>query len=46
MLCDTMPVMRQALEMYERAGFRRTAPYVADATPGAIYLRLDLRLGL
>ena len=43
MVCDTMPVMKQALEMYERAGFRRTAPYVGDATPGAIYLRLGLR---
>jgi GNAT superfamily N-acetyltransferase len=42
MLGDTMPVMNQALEMYERAGFRRTGPYVPDATPGAIYLRLKL----
>ena len=42
MLGDTMPVMRQALEMYERAGFERTGPYAADATPGAIYLRLKL----
>ncbi len=42
LLADTMPVMRQALEMYERAGFRQTGPYLADATPGAIYLRLSL----
>jgi putative acetyltransferase len=41
-LCDTMPVMRQALEMYEREGFARTTPYVTDPTPGAIYLRLSL----
>jgi GNAT superfamily N-acetyltransferase len=39
---DTMPVMRQALDMYERMGFERTAPYSGDATPGAIYLRLKL----
>ena len=39
---DTMPVMEQALQMYDRMGFERTAPYAADATPGAIYLRLKL----
>jgi putative acetyltransferase len=39
---DTMPVMQQALRMYDRIGFERTAPYSADATPGAIYLRLKL----
>jgi len=39
---DTMPVMQQALKMYDRIGFERTAPYSADATPGAIYLRLKL----
>jgi putative acetyltransferase len=42
MLSDTLPVMGQALRMYERAGFRHTGPYRADPTPGAIYLRLDL----
>jgi GNAT superfamily N-acetyltransferase len=42
MLCDTMPVMQDALRMYERTGFERTGPYLADATPGAIYLRLRL----
>jgi putative acetyltransferase len=41
-LCDTLPVMGQALKMYERAGFRHTGPYVANPTPGAIYLRFDL----
>jgi len=39
---DTMPVMEQALKMYDRMGFERTAPYSPDATPGAIYLRLKL----
>ncbi len=42
MLGDTMPVMRQALAMYDRLGFERTGPYAPDATPGAIYLRLVL----
>lgn len=42
MVGDTMPVMTQALEMYDRLGFERTGPYSADATPGAIYLRLVL----
>lgn len=39
---DTMPVMQHALEMYERMGFERTAPYSSDPTPGAIYIRLRL----
>ncbi len=39
---DTMPVMRQALEMYERMGFERTAPYSSEPTAGAIYIRLTL----
>ena len=43
MLGDTMPVMRRALAMYARLGFEQTGPYAADATPGAIYLRLTLR---
>jgi putative acetyltransferase len=42
MVGDTMPVMRQALAMYERLGFQFTGPYSPDATPGAIYLRLVL----
>ncbi|SPE39232.1 GCN5-related N-acetyltransferase [Candidatus Sulfopaludibacter sp. SbA3] len=42
MVGDTMPVMKQALEMYDRLGFERTAPYSDKPTPGAIYLRLKL----
>ena len=38
---DTMPAMAQALAMYERAGFERTAPYSDHPTPGAIFLRLE-----
>ncbi len=37
-----MPVMSQALEMYDRLGFERTGAYAEKATPGAIYLRLKL----
>ena len=39
---DTMPVMDRALALYDRYGFERTAPYAADPTPGAVYLRLKL----
>ena len=42
LLGDTMPVMQQALAMYDRLGFERTGPYTAEATAGAIYLRLKL----
>jgi putative acetyltransferase len=42
LLGDTMPVMQQALDMYDRMGFERTGPYGAEPTAGAIYLRLKL----
>jgi GNAT superfamily N-acetyltransferase len=42
LVCDTMPVMADALAMYERAGFERTEPYSDHPTPGAIFLRLAL----
>lgn len=42
MLADTLPMMASALQMYERAGFERIAPYAGDPTPGAVYLRLRL----
>jgi GNAT superfamily N-acetyltransferase len=42
LLGDTMPVMRQALEMYRRMGFELTGPYDGNPTPGAIFLRLKL----
>jgi putative acetyltransferase len=43
MVGDTMPVMEKALEMYDRAGFERTAPYAENPTPGAIFLGLKLQ---
>ena len=42
LLCDTMPVMADALAMYQRAGFEITGPYSDPPTQGAIYLRLEL----
>jgi len=42
MIGDTLPVMARALEMYDRLGFERTAPYSSEPTPGAIHLRLRL----
>jgi putative acetyltransferase len=42
MVGDTMPVMRQALEMYLRMGFEITGPYADHPTPGAIFLRFPL----
>jgi putative acetyltransferase len=42
LVCDTMPVMADALAMYQRAGFQRTDPYSGHPTPGAIFLRLVL----
>jgi len=41
-LGDTMPVMTQALDMYDRYGFERTGPYSDQPTQGAIFLRLKL----
>ena len=42
MVGDTMPVMQQALAMYERMGFERTGPYSEKPTPGAIFIRMKL----
>ncbi len=39
---DTMPVMRDALAMYDRMGFERTGPYTGNPTESAIYIRLRL----
>ena len=39
---DTMPVMQQALTMYDRMGFERIGPYGDKPTDGAIYIRLVL----
>jgi GNAT superfamily N-acetyltransferase len=40
---DTLPSMRDALSLYERIGFEKVDAYSADPTPGAIFLKLQLR---
>lgn len=42
LVCDTMPAMGEALALYDRMGFERTAPYAAHPTEGAIFLRYSL----
>ena len=39
---DTMPVMQQALALYDRMGFQRTAPYAGQEKTGAISIRFEL----
>jgi GNAT superfamily N-acetyltransferase len=39
---DTLTSMRTALQMYSRFGFCEVAPYSANPTPGAIFLKLSL----
>ena len=39
---DTMPVMGEALALYERLGFERTEPYAGQEASGAIPIRLKL----
>ncbi len=39
---DTMPLMREALALYDQAGFERTEPYADHPTESAIYLRKAL----
>jgi putative acetyltransferase len=38
---DTLPVMTEALSLYERIGFERVEAYSNTPTPGAIYLRIQ-----
>jgi hypothetical protein len=42
LVADTMPQMSTALSMYQASGFEQTAPYGADPTPGAVYIRMLL----
>jgi putative acetyltransferase len=40
---DTLPQMLEALSLYERAGFERIEAYSGTPTPGAIYLKRELK---
>jgi putative acetyltransferase len=44
MRLDTLPVMREARELYASMGFREIAPYYQerDAVPGTVYMELRL----
>ena len=39
LVADTMPVMREALALYEQMGFERTEPYADQAKTGAVCIR-------
>ncbi len=43
---DTLPIMSEALSLYQRAGFERVEAYASAPTPGAIYLKKELVQGL
>jgi len=40
---DTLPSMKDALSLYERLGFTRVEAYAKHPTPGAIFMKLQLR---
>jgi len=39
---DTLPRMREAISLYRGLGFRETAPYLEEPTPGSICFELGL----
>ena len=39
---DSLPSMREALALYSALGFRETAPYLTEPTPGATCFELQL----
>ncbi len=42
LVADTTPVMQEALALYERMGFERTAPYAGQEKTGLVCIRLAL----
>ena len=43
MRLDTLPIMREAQQVYRMLGFREIPAYQKNPTPGALYFELDLR---
>lgn len=41
-MLDSLPKMREAMSLYRSLGFRETAPYLPEPTPGAICFSLAL----
>jgi putative acetyltransferase len=40
---DTLPSLTDALSLYARLGFERVGPYSTNPTPGAVFVKLQLR---
>ncbi len=43
MRLDTLDRLAEAMHIYEKLGFRRTAPYYENPLPGVVYWELKLR---
>jgi GNAT superfamily N-acetyltransferase len=43
MRLDTLPIMREAQQLYRMLGFSEIPAYQKDPTPGALFFELDLR---
>lgn len=42
MRLDTLERLREAMQLYESLGFRKTAPYRSNPLPGVVYWELEL----